>query len=47
MTWNTMWGKCFYLKGVVVGQLTALFGFTGFNRSVRNVGQKKTVKLIQ
>jgi len=36
-----MWGKFFHLMGVVVGQLIALLGYTGFNRSVPNVGQKK------
>jgi len=41
MIWSTMLGKCFYLMGVVVGQLTAWFGYTAFNRSVPNVGKKK------
>ena len=41
MIWRTMQGKCFHLMGVVVGQLITLLGYTGFNRSVPNVGQKK------
>jgi len=42
-----MVGEMFSPYGVVVGQLTVLMGYTGFNRSVQNEGQKKKVKLIQ
>jgi len=46
--WYGVAGEMLYLVEEVVGQLTALFGYTGFNRSVPNVGpQKKPVKLNQ